>query len=102
VYPFWFTRLLLRLRDPSLPRVFYFHTWESDDRRLNLWDLGVDLPGLRWKPRTMRWITTYNRRAAVERFDRLLSLWRPGVSLGSAVPRSARSATFAAPRERSA
>ena len=44
VYPFWLTRLLLRRRDRSLPRVFYFHTWEYEDRRLNLWDLGVDLP----------------------------------------------------------
>jgi polysaccharide deacetylase family protein (PEP-CTERM system associated) len=85
VYPFWFTRLLLRLRNRELPRVFYLHTWEFEDKRLNLWDLGVDLPGLRWKPRVMKWITTYNRSAALERFDRLLSLWRPGVPLETAV-----------------
>ena len=101
-YPFWMTRLLLRWRDRSLPRVFYFHTWESEDRRLNLWDLGVDLPGLRWKPRVMKWITTYNRRVALERFDRLLSLWRPGISLGSAVRQPAQSVALAAPRQRSA
>jgi polysaccharide deacetylase family protein (PEP-CTERM system associated) len=85
-YPFWLTRLLLRLRDSSLPRVFYIHPWEWEDRRLNLWDLGVDLPGLQWKPRLMKWITTYHRRVALERFDRLLSLWRPGISIGSALP----------------
>ena len=85
VYPFWLTRLLLRLRNRSLPRVFYLHTWELDDKRLNLWDLGVDLPGLRWKPRVMKWITTYNRQVALERYERLLSRWRPGVPLGSAV-----------------
>jgi hypothetical protein len=85
-YPFWLTRFLLRRRDSSLPRVFYIHTWEWEDRRLNLWDLGVDLPGLQWKPRLMKWITTYNRRVALERFDRLLSTWRPGISIGSALP----------------
>jgi len=85
-YPFWFTRLLLRLRDRKLPRVFYLHTWEFDDKRMNLWDLGVDLPGLRWKPRLMKWITTYHRSAALDRFDRLLSLWQPGVPLKTAVP----------------
>jgi polysaccharide deacetylase family protein (PEP-CTERM system associated) len=91
-YPFWFTRLLLRMRDRKLPRVFYLHTWEFDDKRLNLWDLGADLPGLRWKPRRMRWITTYNRSVAFERFDRLLSLWRPGVPLETAVRASAKRA----------
>jgi peptidoglycan-N-acetylglucosamine deacetylase len=90
-YPFWLTRLLLRLRNRTLPRVFYLHTWELDDKRMNLWDLGVDLPGLRWKPRVMKWITTYNRSAALERFDRLLSLWRPGVPLETAVHDSATS-----------
>jgi peptidoglycan-N-acetylglucosamine deacetylase len=85
-YPFWFTRLLLRLRNRKLPRVFYLHTWEFDDKRLNLWDLGVDLPGLHWKPRVMKLITTYNRSVALERFDRLVSLWRPGVPLETAVP----------------
>jgi polysaccharide deacetylase family protein (PEP-CTERM system associated) len=84
-YPFWFTRLLLRMRDRSLPRVFYIHTWEWEDRSLNLWDLGVDLPALRWKPRLMKWITTYNRRVALERFDRLLSQWRPGIPIGTAL-----------------
>ena len=85
-YPFWLTRWLLARRDRSLPRVFYIHTWEWEDRRLNLWDLGVSLPGMRWKPLTMKLITTYNRRAALERFDRLLELWRPGRSIGSALP----------------
>ena len=84
-YPFWLTRLLLRLRDRSLPRVFYIHTWEWEDSRLNLWDLGVSLPGLRWKPARMKLITTYNRRVALKRFDRLLSQWPPGVSIGSAL-----------------
>jgi polysaccharide deacetylase family protein (PEP-CTERM system associated) len=84
-YPFWLTRLLLGLRDRSLPRVFYIHTWEWEDRRLNLWDLGVSLPGLRWKPARMKLITTYNRRVALKRFDRLLSQWRPGVSIESAL-----------------
>lgn len=97
VYPFWLTQLLLRRRDRSLPRVFYFHTWEYEDRRLNLWDLGVDLPGLRWKPRRMKWITTYNRHRALERFDRLLSVWRPGVPLGSALRQPMPSVEAAAP-----
>jgi polysaccharide deacetylase family protein (PEP-CTERM system associated) len=101
-YPFWFTRLLLGLRDRSLPRVFYLHTWELDDSRMNLWDLDVDLPGLRWKPRVMKWITTYNRRAALERFDRLLSLWRPGISIASAVQPLARAASPTVACERSA
>jgi polysaccharide deacetylase family protein (PEP-CTERM system associated) len=74
-YPFWLTQALLRRRDPSLPRVFYIHPWEIDDRRLNLWDLGVDLPGLRWKPRTMKLITTVNRGRMLGRFERLLSAW---------------------------
>jgi polysaccharide deacetylase family protein (PEP-CTERM system associated) len=84
-YPFWLTQFLLSRRDRSLPRVFYLHTWELDDKRMNLWDLGVDLPGLQWKPRVMKWITTYNRRAAAARFDKLLSLWRPGVPIESVV-----------------
>lgn len=83
-YPFWLTNALLRRRR-DLPRVFYIHTWEWEDRGLNLWDLGVDLPGLRWKPRLMKWITTYNRSVALERFDRLLQRWQPGRSLGEAV-----------------
>jgi polysaccharide deacetylase family protein (PEP-CTERM system associated) len=85
VYPYWFTQALLRRRDRTLPRVFYLHTWELDDKRMNLWDLGVDLPGLHWKPRVMKWITTYNRRKALARFDRLLSRWRPGMPLGAVV-----------------
>jgi polysaccharide deacetylase family protein (PEP-CTERM system associated) len=84
-YPFWLTHWLLRRRDRSLPRVFYLHPWELDDRRVNLWDLGVDLPGLRWRPRRMKWITTYNRHAALERFDRLLSVWHPGTSIAGAL-----------------
>ncbi len=85
VYPFWLTKLLLRRRDRSLPRVFYIHTWEWEDRSLNLWDLGVDLPGLQWKPRLMKWITTYNRDAALERFTRLIDVWRPGIAIGQAL-----------------
>jgi hypothetical protein len=34
----------------------------------------------------MKWITTYDRRVALGRFDRLLSQWRPGISIGSALP----------------
>ncbi len=101
VYPFWLTQTLLRRRG-ALPRVFYLHTWELDDKRMNLWDLGADLPGLQWKPRVMKWITTYNRRAAFERYDRLLSLWRPGIPLGSIVRPSVRSAERAAAGRRSA
>jgi peptidoglycan-N-acetylglucosamine deacetylase len=102
-YPFWFTRLLLRLRDRRLPRVFYLHTWELDDKRMNLWDLGVDLPGLKWKPHVMKWITTYNRGSAAARFERLLTLWRPGVPLDSAVRRPAAAhAEVAAAQKRSA
>ena len=101
-YPFWFTRLLLRLRDRKLPRVFYLHTWELDDKRLNLWDLGVELPGLRWKPRVMKWITTYNRDVALKRYDRLLSRWRPGVPLGSALRAAAPAVDVPIAHERSA
>jgi polysaccharide deacetylase family protein (PEP-CTERM system associated) len=101
-YPFWFTRLLLRLREHTLPRVFYLHTWELDEKHLNLWDLGVDLPGLRWKPRVMKWITTYNRRTALRRYDKLLKIWRPGVPLGSVVRAPARAPGLAAAQERSA
>ncbi|MHB8469151.1 MAG: polysaccharide deacetylase family protein [Gaiellaceae bacterium] len=84
-YPFWLTQLLLRRRSASLPRVFYLHTWEWEERSLNLWDLGADLPGLRWKPRLMKWITTYNRGVALARFDLLLASWRPGISIGQAL-----------------
>jgi peptidoglycan/xylan/chitin deacetylase (PgdA/CDA1 family) len=84
-YPWWFTKALLRMRDDSLPRVFYLHTWELDDKKLNLWDLGVDLPGLQWKPRVMKWITTYNRPKALKRYDKLLTKYGPGVPLGSAL-----------------
>jgi polysaccharide deacetylase family protein (PEP-CTERM system associated) len=101
-YPFWFTRLLLRLRDGNLPRVFYLHTWELDDKRLNLWDLGADLPGLRWKPRVMKWITTHNREAALERFERLLSLSGPGVALETAIRAGATRVELPVARERPA
>ena len=101
-YPFWLTKLLLRLRDRSLPRVFYIHTWELDEKRLNLWDLGVDLPGLRWKPRVMKWITTYNRGVALERYDKLLSRWRPGAPIGSAVRAPARAVELSVAHKRSA
>jgi polysaccharide deacetylase family protein (PEP-CTERM system associated) len=101
-YPFWFTRLLLRLRDSALPRVFYIHTWELDDKRMNLWDLGVDLPGLKWKPRLMKWITTYNRRSTLARFERLLTLGRPGIPLDSAVRAPLARAEPASARRRSA
>jgi len=101
-YPFWLTKLLLRLRDRSLPRVFYIHTWELDEKRLNLWDLGVDLPGLRWKPRVMKWITTYNRAVALERYDKLLSRWRPGAPIGSAVRAPARAVELSVAHKRSA
>lgn len=74
-YPFALTQWLLRRRDATLPRVFYIHPWEIDDRRLNLWDLGVDLEGLRWRRRTMKWITTVNRDRMLPRFERLLSAW---------------------------
>jgi len=102
VYPFWLTKLLLRLRDRALPRVFYLHTWELDDKRLNLWDLGVDLPGLHWKPRVMKWITTYNRHVALERYERLLSRWRPAVPIGSVVRAPTRAVALTAAHERSA
>jgi polysaccharide deacetylase family protein (PEP-CTERM system associated) len=101
-YPLWFTQGLLRLRNRSLPRVFYLHTWELDDKRLNLWDLEVDLPGLRWKPHVMKWITTYNRRRAVSRFDTLLSAWKPGIPLGSVVRAPVHAAEIAVAHERSA
>lgn len=85
VYPWWVTKALLRLRDRSLPRVFYLHTWELDSKELNLWDLGVDLPGLQWKPRVMKWITTHNRRVALKRYDKLVQKYKPGLPLASAV-----------------
>ena len=86
VYPFWLTQLLLRRRDRSLPRVFYLHPWELDDPSLNLWDLGVALPGLEWRPHVMKWITTVNRDVTLKRFDRLLASWQPGISLAEALP----------------
>ena len=85
LYPFWLTRLLLRLRDPALPRVLYIHPWEWEDPRLNLWDLDADLPGLRWRRRQRKFIATYNRRCALDRFARLVALTRPGVTIGSAL-----------------
>ncbi len=84
-YPFWLTQRMLHRRDPSLPRMFYIHPWEGDDRRLNLWDLDAGLAGLRWRPRLMKFITTYNRGVAIERFERLLELWRPGISIERAL-----------------
>ncbi len=71
-YPFWFTRFLLSRRERSLPLVHYIHPWEWEDRKLNAWQVGVDHPALEWKPRRMRFINTYNRRAALDRFSRLL------------------------------
>jgi peptidoglycan-N-acetylglucosamine deacetylase len=85
LYPFWLTRLLLRLRDPALPRVLYIHPWEWEDPCLNLWDLAADLPGLRWRRRQRKFIATYNRRGALDRFARLVALTRPGVTIASAL-----------------
>jgi polysaccharide deacetylase family protein (PEP-CTERM system associated) len=85
LYPFWLTRLLLRLRDPALPRVLYIHPWEWEDPRLNLWDLVPDLPGLRWRRRQRKFIATYNRHGALDRFARLVALTRPGVTIASAL-----------------
>ncbi|HVS86532.1 MAG TPA: DUF3473 domain-containing protein [Gaiellaceae bacterium] len=84
-YPLWLTRTLLRRRGGELPRVFYVHPYELDDRRLNLWDLGADLPGLRWRPRAMKFVTTYNRRTTLRRLDALLARWRPGTAIGEAL-----------------
>ncbi len=86
LYPFWLTRLLLRLRDGSLPRVLYIHPWEWEDRRVNLWDLGSELPELRHRGQLMKFVTTYNRRVAFDRFARLVELTQPGVAIGSALP----------------
>jgi peptidoglycan-N-acetylglucosamine deacetylase len=88
LYPFWLTRVLLRLRDGGLPRVLYIHPWEWDDRRLNAWDVGIDDPALRWHPHLMRWITTHNRRVSLKRFARLLALGPPGKPLRSALSRA--------------
>lgn len=85
LYPFWLTRLLLRLRDPTLPRVLYIHPWEWEDPRLNLWDLVPDLPGLRRRRRQRKFIATYNRGRALDRFGRLVALTRPGVTIASAL-----------------
>ena len=58
------------------PPVIYFHPWEFDDAKYNLWDLGADHPMLAERGRLMKWITTYNRRRAFKRFDRLLDTRR--------------------------
>lgn len=84
-YPLWLTRGFLRLRGQELPRVFYVHPYELDERRLNLWDLGADLPGLHWRPRAMKFVTTYNRRTTLRRLDALLGRWQPGVAIGPAL-----------------
>ena len=86
LYPLWLTLALLRLRDPTLPRVVYVHPYELDEPRLNLWDLGADLPGLRWRPRTIKFATTFNRRATYGRLDRLLAHLGPGVAVGEVLP----------------
>jgi len=85
-YPFWFMRLLHALRDPRLPRVLYIHPWENDEPSLNPWDAGIDHPALRWKPRLMKWIVTYNRRSAFPRFAALLERFPGGRALSSALP----------------
>jgi peptidoglycan-N-acetylglucosamine deacetylase len=92
LYPFWLTRLLLRLRDGTLPRVLYIHPWEWDDRRLNAWDAGIDDSALDWHPRLMKWITTYNRSVALDRFARLLELGPPGRPLRSVLGREVQDA----------
>ena len=84
-YPLWLTRLLLGRRGEQLPTVVYVHPYELDDRRLNLWDLGADLPGLRWKPRAMKFVTTYNRRSTLSRLEALLTGRRSGTAIGEAL-----------------
>lgn len=71
-YPFWFTRFLLARRKASLPLVHYIHPWEWEDPKLNAWQMGIDHPALEWKPRRMRFINTYHRKFAFDRFSRLL------------------------------
>jgi hypothetical protein len=89
LYPFWLTRLLLRIRDGALPLVLYIHPWEWDDPRLNAWDADIDDPGLSWHPRLMKWITTHNRHVALERFSRILALGPRGVPLRTVLAASA-------------
>ena len=72
-YPSWFYRLLLRHRSEELPVVLYLHPWEWEDKRLNLWDLGVKHPYLQERGWLMKRIVTWNRHKAWDRFRMLLS-----------------------------
>jgi polysaccharide deacetylase family protein (PEP-CTERM system associated) len=72
-YPMWFYRMLLRLRSGELPLVLYLHPWEWEDKRFNLWDMGVEHPYLRERPWLMKRIVTWNRHKAWGRYQSLLS-----------------------------
>lgn len=84
-YPWPLTRFLLARRRDELPFVLYIHPWEWDEPQLNVWDLGIDHPALEWRPRLMKWITTYNRKAALDRFGRLIELGPPARLMGEMV-----------------
>lgn len=72
-YPTWFYNMLLGIRSPELPTVLYLHPWEWEDKKLNLWDLGVDHPYLKERAWLMKRIVTWNRHKAWERYRSLLS-----------------------------
>jgi len=74
LFPLWLNRYFLwrYRRRFGCPPVVYFHPWEFDDRRYNLWDLGARHPMLAERRRLMKWITTYNRKRAWSRFERLV------------------------------
>jgi polysaccharide deacetylase family protein (PEP-CTERM system associated) len=72
-YPTWFYHMLLRLRPSDLPAVLYLHPWEWEDKKLNLWDLGVEHPSLHQRKWLMKRIVTWNRHKAWDRFRLLMS-----------------------------
>ena len=72
-YPKWFYSMLLGLRSPKLPVVLYLHPWEWDDKRLNLWDMGIEHPHLHERAWLMKRIFTFNRHKAWDRYRSLLS-----------------------------
>lgn len=84
-YPSWLLKYLIKRRDRELPLVLYIHPWEWEERKYNLWDLGVRHAYLSERPRLMKFITTYNRRSAFERFSALVAALENPVSMQKAL-----------------
>ncbi len=84
-YPFWLLRFLIGQRDSKLPLVLYVHPWEWEDRKYNLWEMGVKHPYLNYRPKLMKFITTYNRRSAFGRFSKLVAGLENPVSMREAI-----------------